>query len=289
MVSEATLPSAAPVSEAVPAAVEPSIVESSPATLPSSESSVTGDGVNEKESQPQPATIDLDTLSGDQLKAVWQKAKQHPELQREIETEVQSRKDREIRRDLDRERQRWEGQRLAAAQAEQERLRLEHEATGDPYELGNEVQRRAQEQKQLDALWQKYGPSIEQTAQQRFLLRQAQEVGAELDDEPFWTKATQVQRDEWINQTTSPVQLLKRVKEMAKKADKAAVEAELARFKVAAGKDQRAEERAGESSPDIAGGTPAASDREFAAAYAEGRSRDHTRAKKMMADLGFKL
>lgn len=183
----------------------------------------------------------------------------HPAVRDYVLRAAQSRADRLINQ----ERQRWEREQQARAEAVQQRKQIEEELAADEYELGKK--RKEELQRQITV--EPYREQFLQEGHKQGYVAAYGELAAALEQNPLWKGLPETERAELIaahgslpNLITAVVgrQARQEAETLAEQKAQARLEKELAKFKTAAARDQRAEARASEPNPDVGSGTPVA-------------------------------
>lgn len=165
----------------------------------------------------------------------------------------------------------------------------------DRYELGGEVQEEAQREllkAELRPLVEaELRPALEAELRERFhgegQAAAYAEVGNQLEAEiPEWRQLSYSERVQFLQQHGNLVKVARLFLEKdGEKKVAALVEKETAKFRAAAEREARAEERQNEPGPEIGGGAPPQSEKEFLAAFSAGRlstREDFARARRMI-------
>ena len=164
--------------------------------------------------------------------------------------------------------------------AERERERLK---AMDPYELGSELQKRLAAEEEVNPLYEKARRDVGEQAYNAGYQAAYQEVSSALDDLPHWKGMDQAERQQFIHAQPQFSKFLASVlNEGVTRQTKAALNKQLATAQGRQEREDEVEARATERTPTLGGSSAAQSDAAFLAAYAEGRTSDHARARKLL-------
>jgi hypothetical protein len=164
-------------------------------------------------------------------------------------------------------------------QVDRERERIK---TADPYEVGQELQRRLAEQDQTGLLRDQIRQEVGTEAYDAGYKAAYQEVSLALDDLPHWKGMDRDERQRFIEAQPQFSKFLASVlAEGVTRETRRALDSQLKKAQERQEREDEVEARTAEQSPNLGSNTPAASDQEFIAAYARGESNDHARAKRL--------